>query len=191
MVTIYWFIHYRGHFSTEMFGYQQSAWKGRLLIPHSHSFYTRNSASRTSVITIPSFVFFPNPTCAFSLVNDSCILNCVFVKSWIPWHTLPNPVNKEILSLLLFSSLRIHIIKIYSETVMQLMECDVPELLGIVRPVYIIFPLTGKSFLLIAAASTSAAAGLPDCLIKVLGRLPSDCCQLMSATPRMACVTSY
>ena len=51
---------------------------------------------------------------------------------------------------------------------MQLMECDVPELLGIVRSVYTIFPLTGKSFLLIAAASTSAAAGLPDCLIKVL-----------------------
>ena len=74
---------------------------------------------------------------------------------------------------------------------MQLMECDVPELLGIVRPVYTIFPLTGKSFLLIAAASTSAAAGLPDCLIKVLGRLSSDCCQLMSAAPRMVCVTSY
>ena len=71
------------------------------------------------------------------------------------------------------------------------MEGDVPELLGIVRPVYTIFPLTGKSFLLIAAASTSAAAGLPDCLIKVLGRSSSDCCQLMSATPRMACVTSY
>ena len=62
MVTIYWFIHYRGHFSTEMFGYQQRAWKGRFPIPLSHSFYTRNPASRTSVITIPSFVFFPNPT---------------------------------------------------------------------------------------------------------------------------------
>lgn len=56
------------------------------------------------------------------------------------------------------------------------MECDVPELLGIVRPVYTIFPLTGKSFPLIAAASTSAAAGLPDCLIKVLGRLSSHVC---------------
>ena len=74
---------------------------------------------------------------------------------------------------------------------MQLMECDVPELLGIVRPVYTIFPLTGKSLLLIAAASTAAAAGLPDCLIKFLGRLSSDCCQLMSAAPRMVCVKSY
>lgn len=61
------------------------------------------------------------------------------------------------------------------------MERDVSELLGIVRPVYTIFPLTGKSFLLILAASTSAAAGLLDCLNKVLGRLSSDCCQLMSA----------
>ena len=66
-----------------------------------------------------------------------------------------------------------------------------PELRGIVRVVYPIFLLTGKSFLRIAAASTAAAAGLPDCLIKVLGRLSSDCCQLMSAKPRMVCVTSY
>ena len=51
----------------------------------------------------------------------------------------------------------------------------------------------------IGAASTAAAAGLPDWLIKVLGRWSSDCYQLyihapqnvlMSAAPRMAHVTS-
>ena len=49
----------------------------------------------------------------------------------------------------------------------------------------------------IGAASTAAAAGLPDCLIKVLGRWSSDCYQLyiripknvlMSAAPCMASI---
>ena len=59
--------------------------------------------------------------------------------------------------------------------------------------------LKGHSFR-IGVASTAAAAGLPDWLIKVLGRWSSDCHQLyiptlqnvlMSAAPRMARVTSY
>ena len=58
--------------------------------------------------------------------------------------------------------------------------------------------LKGHSFR-IGAASTAAAAGLPDWLIKVLGRWPSDCYQLyirtpqqvlLSAAPRMAGVSS-
>ena len=59
--------------------------------------------------------------------------------------------------------------------------------------------LKGHSFR-VGAASTAAAAGLPDWLIKVLGRWSSGCYQLyihtpqnvlMSAAPRMARVTSY
>ena len=59
--------------------------------------------------------------------------------------------------------------------------------------------LKGHSFC-IGTASTAAAAGLPDWLIKVLGRWSSDCYQLyirtpqqvlLSAAPRMSRITFY